>query len=375
MTTGAAVRHEYRYSVHRRRGATPARLVLSFFPDEEPRGDGNHMFGTYLFGLREGLGAAVALGLVIALLRRTGRPAAVPAVLLGAGAGVAVFAGLTCVLEFAPPGLTFRAQGLLTAALALPAAAALGGLVVWLRRDAAGGRREPGIPAPVPTGFLVVTGFLAAGRNGTEAGRFSWSAIRSAVDEHGSALPPLLLLLGLATAAGAALLLLRSLTGRHDRAVFPTLAGSLLIVTAAGFLADGLGALQSARVLDGSAELAFDLTAAFPPDTWYGALLTGATGFEPAPTTLQAAVWPLALIPPLALLLIPVGFGRSAAGEKRATDDRADAGEHTAPSGPPGPGGPGDGVGADADGERLCHGARRAGDHPDGDKGRGGEGA
>ena len=56
-------------------------------------------------------------------------------------------------------------------------------------------------------------------------------------------------------------------------------------------LAYGVHDLQEAGILPGLGSLAFDVSAAVPPDSWYGTLLRGTLNFTPETTWLQAVVW------------------------------------------------------------------------------------
>jgi high-affinity iron transporter len=61
--------------------------------------------------------------------------------------------------------------------------------------------------------------------------------------------------------------------------------------------------LQEARFLPGLNNLAFDVSEAIPPTSWYGTLLKGVFNFSPATTILEAAAWLLYFIPTLTLFL------------------------------------------------------------------------
>jgi len=81
--------------------------------------------------------------------------------------------------------------------------------------------------------------------------------------------------------------------------------GAILIVVAAGVLAYGIHDLQEAGILPGLNSLAFDVSGAVPPDSWYGTLLRGTVNFTPATTWLQALGWVLYIVPVFGLFLRP----------------------------------------------------------------------
>jgi high-affinity iron transporter len=184
-----------------------------------------------------------------------------------------------------------------------------------------------------------------------------WAAVRATTDGGGSA-PLTGVLLGLTTAAVLCGLLHRGALLIAPARFFPW-TGGLLVVVAAGVLAYGVQDLQDARFLGGSADRAFDIAAAVPPDSWYGALIEGLFALRPAPTVLEVTVWALYLVPALGLFLAPVGFGRSmGVEEQKATDEKAGSG---------GDGARGDG-GTVPDSERVRDGARGTGGRPVGDE-------
>jgi high-affinity iron transporter len=147
----------------------------------------------------------------------------------------------------------------------------------------------------------VPTAFLAVGREGLETALFIWPAVQAT----GQTTAPVLgAVLGLASAVVLGHLFYRGAV-RIDLATFFRWTGLLLVVVAAGVLAYGVHDLQEAGVLPGLHSLAFDVSSAVPPDSWYGTLLKGTVDFGPATTWLQAIVWPAHLVPVLALFLRP----------------------------------------------------------------------
>src|SRR6185437_9045008 len=89
--------------------------------------------------------------------------------------------------------------------------------------------------------------------------------------------------------------------------------GALLVIVAAGVLAYGVHDLQEAGILPGLNTLAFDISGAVPPDSWYGTLLRGTINLTPQTTVLQAVVWVLYVVPVLVLFLRPARARRPAA--------------------------------------------------------------
>jgi len=56
-------------------------------------------------------------------------------------------------------------------------------------------------------------------------------------------------------------------------------------------LSYGVHDLQESGILPGEHALAFDVSAAIPPDSWYGTLLKGTLNFSPDTTWLSLLTW------------------------------------------------------------------------------------
>ena len=153
---------------------------------------------------------------------------------------------------------------------------------------------------------LVVVAMLAVGREGLETALFLWAATQAASRGAGTGTSPLLgAALGLLLAVGLGYGIYRGAL-KINLTRFFTWTGVFLILVAAGVLAYGVHDLQEAGVLPGLNNLAFDVSAAVPPTSWYGTLLKGIFNFSPATTVLEAAAWLLYAIPTMTLFLLRV---------------------------------------------------------------------
>ncbi|GHE88163.1 iron transporter [Streptomyces spiralis] len=267
------------------------------------------MFSNYLIGLREGLEASLVVCILIAYLVKTGRRDALRPIWTGIGIAVAIAMGFGSVLEFGSQELTFQAQEALGGSLSVLAVGLVTWMVFWMRRTARHlkselhGKLDQALA--MGTGALVVTAFLAVGREGLETALFVWASVHAASD--GTPRPLVGVALGLATAVLLGWLFYRGAL-KINLAKFFTWTGAMLVVVAAGVLAYGFHDLQEADWLPGLTSLAFDISGTIPPDSWYGTLLKGVLNFQPDPTVLQVTVWLLYLVPTLTLFFAPVGF-------------------------------------------------------------------
>jgi high-affinity iron transporter len=150
---------------------------------------------------------------------------------------------------------------------------------------------------------LVIVALLAVGREGLETALFLWAATQTAAQGSGSTAGPLLgAALGLLVAVVLGYLIYRGAL-KINLSRFFTWTGAFLIVIAAGVLAYGVHDLQEARFLPGLNNLAFDVSGAIPPTSWYGTLLKGVFNFSPATTVLEAAAWLGYSIPTMTIFL------------------------------------------------------------------------
>ncbi|MGW4729689.1 iron uptake transporter permease EfeU [Streptomyces shenzhenensis] len=264
------------------------------------------MFSNYLISLREGLEASLVVCILIAYLVKTGRRDALRPIWIGIGIAVAIAMGFGCALEFGSQELTFEAQEALGGSLSILSVGLVTWMVFWMRRTARHLRSELhgrlDAALAMGTGALVATAFLAVGREGLETALFVWASVHAASD--GTPRPLIGVALGLATAVLLGWLFYRGAL-KINLARFFTWTGGMLVVVAAGVLAYGVHDLQEANWIPGIRDLAFDISDAIPPDSWYGILLKGVLNFQPDPTIVQVTVWLLYLIPTLTLFLRP----------------------------------------------------------------------
>ncbi|MYT70764.1 MULTISPECIES: iron uptake transporter permease EfeU [unclassified Streptomyces] len=262
------------------------------------------MFANYLIGLREGLEASLIVCILVAYLVKTDRRDALKPVWLGVGAAVFLALAFGAGLEFGSQEMTFKAQEALGGSLSIVAVGLVTWMVFWMRRTARHlktelqGKLDSALR--MGTAALVVTAFLAVGREGLETSLFVWTAVHATSD--GTTEPVIGALLGLATAVVLGWLFYRGAV-RINLAKFFTWTGGMLVVVAAGVLAYGVHDLQEADFIGGLNSLAFDISSTIAPDGWLGTLLKGVFNFQPDPTVLQVVVWCLYLIPTMAFFL------------------------------------------------------------------------
>jgi len=271
------------------------------------------VLATFLIGLREGLEAALVVGILVAYLTRLQRRDVLPRLWLGVGLAIVLALGIGATMTFGAYTLTFEAQELIGGLLSLLAVAMVTWMIFWMQRMARTMKKslEGEIDRALATGglwALVAIGFVSVAREGIETTLLLWSMVQSFGDAPAALLGAVL---GLVTAVVLGWLLSRGMV-RLDLRVFFTWTGAFLIVVAAGVLAYAIHDLQEAGALPGPfgplAPLdpsgavavgwsafpfgwAFDVQAVIAPGGPLAAILQATVGFTPRMTWLQVFAW------------------------------------------------------------------------------------
>jgi high-affinity iron transporter len=274
------------------------------------------LLATFLIGLREGLEAALVVGILIAYVTRLDRRDVVPRLWAGIGLAVLLALGIGAVLTFGSYTLTFEGQEILGGTLSLITVAMVTWMIFWMQRTARTLKRslEGGVDRALAAGglwALVAIGFVSVAREGVETTLLLWSMVQSFGDAPAALAGALL---GLAAAVVLGWLLARGML-RLDLRRFFTWTGAFLIIVAAGVLAYAIHDLQEAGVFPGPFTdaaptdagtgavvvgwgafpfgWAFDVTAAIAPGSVPATVLQATIGFMPQMSWLQVVAWVL----------------------------------------------------------------------------------
>jgi high-affinity iron transporter len=275
------------------------------------------VLANYLIGLREGLEATLVVSILVAYLVKTGHQDRLRAIWTGVGAAIALSLAFGALLTFTSRSLSFEAQERFGGLMSIVAVGFVTWMIFWMRRTARFLKTElqGKLDAALLMGTLAltITAFIAVAREGLETSLFLWAAAQST----GSGATPIVgATLGILTAVVIGYLLYkRAVT--INLAKFFTWTGAGLIIVAAGVLAYGVHDLQEAGDLPGLTNLAFDVSATIPPDSWYGTLLKGTFNFSPATTWLEAIVWLAYVIPVMYLFFRPARKPAAAPGASK----------------------------------------------------------
>ncbi|MCZ0985098.1 FTR1 family protein [Streptomyces diastatochromogenes] len=253
-------------------------------------------FPSFLIGLREGLEGGLIVSILIATLVRAEARSRLPQVWTGVLAAIAVAMSFGAVLTFTAASLSATAQEAFGGTLSVIAVAFVTAMVFWMRRSArslSGELREKVTGAlAMGSGMLVLTSFLAVGREGLETALFLWTTARAAGESAG---PLTGAAIGLVLAGGLCWGLYRRVL-KINLTRFFTATGAVLIVIAAGVLGYGLRDLQEGGVLPGGTAYAVDLTGSVDAGSWYSTLVQGVFNLTPAMSWLQVVAYAAYLV-------------------------------------------------------------------------------
>ncbi|WP_347137484.1 iron uptake transporter permease EfeU [Paracoccus sp. SSK6] len=270
------------------------------------------MLAPFLIMLREGLEAALIVGIIAGYLRQTGRAAWLPAVWIGIFLAVAaaLFAG--AALQLASASFPQRTQELFEAAIGLVAVAVLVWMVFWMRRAARSikGELQQSVDAAVTGGTWALIGmvFLAVAREGLESVFFLLAIFQQSRD----GMAPLGALLGFLVSAGIGWVIYEGAL-RLDLGRFFRWTGVFILFVAAGLLAGSVKALHEAGIWNGLQARAYDISHLLPETGPLGTVLAGLLGYREAPTLGEIAAYGIFLAVMLVLFLRPAVPARSTA--------------------------------------------------------------
>jgi high-affinity iron transporter len=263
---------------------------------------------TFVVGLREGLEAALIVGIVAAFLNRSGRRDAIRYVWAGVLLAILACSGIAAGLWLLSSELTQQAQELMETVIGLIAVGMVTYMILWMRKHSRGLKHEledaVGDALAKGSAFaLVGMAVLAVLREGIESVVFLLALFRSsdvpAFAGAGAAL-------GFLVAAGLGYGIYKGGI-RLNLARFFKVTGFVLVLVAAGLLMSAAHTAHSAGLLNLGQQQALDLTWLIRPGTILESLLTGVLGLQPKPVVIELVVWLLYLVPLGLYVLWPSG--------------------------------------------------------------------
>jgi high-affinity iron transporter len=281
---------------------------------------GSRVLPTFVIGLREGLEAALIVGIIAAFLAQQGRRDALRHMWLGVVAAVVLCAGIGLALQVASRDLPQRQQEGLETVVGALAVAMVTYMVLFMRRHARDMRGELHRAAGTAladgsSSALVLMAFLAVLREGFETAVFLLATFHASGDAESSWLGAVL---GIAVALVLGYGIYRGGV-RVNLARFFRITGLVLVVVAAGLVMTAVHTANEAGWLSVGQTQAFDLSWLVRAGTPLASVLTGVLGIQPYPVWVEVAAWLVYLVPMALLVALParsIRFSRPA-GESR----------------------------------------------------------
>ena len=253
------------------------------------------MLSTFIIALREGLEAALIIGILVAYILKTDRRHLLAPLWSGVAAAIIGSIGLGLILSKTSEELTERAEEIFVGTTSFLAVALVTWMVFWMKRTARTLKADlhGKVDSALRTGPLALAGaaFFAVIREGLETALFVYSNFNTVANTGSSALG---LVLGFAVAISLGYLIFKSAI-KLDLSKFFRYTGVALVVVAAGVLSYGVHEFQELGWLPGGESYAWDLSSLIPKESLLGATLGGLVGFDNTTSWLQLGIWTIYL--------------------------------------------------------------------------------
>jgi len=248
------------------------------------------MLPSFLLSLREGLEAALVVGIVLGALRQMQRRELILPVWLGALSAALVSLGAAVVLTSLGLSLQDPAEAIFEGLTMLLAAGLLTWMLFWMARQSRHikSRLEAGVQRASRSGWGSLFGlaFMAVLREGLELALFL-TATALASDARQAVLGAFLGL-GTAVLLGATVFVT---TVRLDLGSFFRVTGVLLVLFAAGLVGRGVGELVEVGWLPALVRQVWDLGGLLGSESFVGQALGALFGYSPAPSLMQVLIY------------------------------------------------------------------------------------
>lgn len=249
------------------------------------------MLSNLIIGLREGLEAALIVGILIAYVVKTGRARLQRPIWIGVTVALLASLGFGGLLSFTSLALNDEGQEIFEGVTSFLAVGFVTWMVFWMKRASINmrGELQERVEHATTGGAIALAGaaFFAVIREGLETSLFAYANFQAG-GSGASAVTGLLL--GLAIAVAIGILIYRRAIAINLRTFF-TVTGAALVVVAAGVLGYGIHEFQEAGILPGEESIAFDITGVMAKDSVIARLLAGLVGFSPETSWMRLLVW------------------------------------------------------------------------------------
>jgi high-affinity iron transporter len=260
---------------------------------------------TFVIGLREGLEAALIVGIIATFLDRRNRRDLLRSLWIGVSAAVAICLAVGITLYVVSREIKQQQQEQLETVVGALAVLMVSYMIFWMSRHARQmkGDLEGAADRALAKGSgsaLVLMAFLAVLREGFETAVFLLATFQTS---HGTGYGVAGAALGIVLAAAIGYGIYRGGI-RLNLARFFTATGAVLILVAAGLVMTAFHTAYEAGWIHSQSE-AFDLSWLVRPGTPLESLFTGVLGIQPHPSVVEVTAWLVYVIPLMTFVCWP----------------------------------------------------------------------
>ncbi|MGN6128421.1 MAG: iron uptake transporter permease EfeU, partial [Humibacter sp.] len=265
------------------------------------------MLATLVIGLREGLEAALIVGIIAAFLKRNG--ASLKPMWIGVSAAIALSVAVGFVLQAIETGLPQAGQEAMETVIGVVAVVFVTTMIFWMRKNSRGLKKELEREAAAALGngttwALAGMAFLAVLKEGFETSVFLLATFQASTNAGAAALGAVI---GI---AGAVVIGIGIYAGgiKLNLSKFFSITGYFLIFVAGGLVLSTLRHAHEAGWISIGQQPTLDLSWLAPNGSIQAALITGVLGIPADPRVIEVLGWLLFIVPMLVLVAWPSRF-------------------------------------------------------------------
>ena len=265
------------------------------------------MLASLLITLREGLEAALIIGIILAYLARTGSRQSFKPVWLGTSLAVLVSLIAGAAIYLLAGEFSGRAEEIFEGLAMFVATGVLTWMIFWMRKQAVNikAHLHAQIQSVLTSGSslgLVILAFVVVVREGIETVLFLFVATKVA---ESTVLFTVGGFLGLVIAVGIGYSIYKG-TSKLNLRTFFNVTSLVLILFAAGLLTHGIHEFHEAGIIPPVVEHVWDINHILPEKSTFGRFLTAIVGYNANPSLIEVIAYPLYLALALGSYFRPV---------------------------------------------------------------------
>jgi len=250
------------------------------------------VFSALLITLREGLEAALIIGIILAFLSNTGNRNWFRHVWWGTGTAIFVSAVVGAIIFVTVGAFEGKAEEIFEGSAMLLAAGVLTWMIFWMRKQASNIKEQ--LHEEIQTAItnsssfaLMGLAFIAVVREGIETALFLFAATR---ETESTSLSIIGGVIGLIIAISMGYAIYKGTSKLNLRAFF-NVTGFLLILFAAGLTAYGIHEFQEAGVIPIIIEHIWDINNFLPDKSTFGNFMSAIFGYNGNPSLIEVIVY------------------------------------------------------------------------------------